>query len=117
MDIGLQGHAQTLDYLARRLISPMLQIANKKTQMNGLARRMNIGLQGMLKTHQQHVLRLNNSLEQLNPKNVLARGYAMVSNEAGEMIHTSQQLKVGNAISIMFEHDSADATVTRIKSD
>jgi exodeoxyribonuclease VII large subunit len=117
MDIGLQSHAQTLDYLSRRLISPTQQIDNKKTQINGLGKRMDIALQGMFKTHQQHMLRLNSCLQQLNPKNVLARGYAMVCNETGEMINSSQQLKVGYAVNIMFEHGSADATVIHIKSD
>jgi exodeoxyribonuclease VII large subunit len=117
MDIGLRSHAQTLDYLSRRLISPTQQIDNKKTQINGLGKRMDIALQGMFKTHQQHMLRLNSSLQQLNPKNVLARGYAMVCNETGEMINSSQQLKVGYAVNIMFEHGSADATVIHIKSD
>jgi exodeoxyribonuclease VII large subunit len=117
MDIGLQSHAQTLDYLSRRLISPTQQIDNKKTQINGLGKRMDIALQGMFKTHQQHMLRLNSSLQQLNPKNVLARGYAMVCNETGEMINSSQQLKVGYAVNIMFEQGSADATVIHIKSD
>jgi exodeoxyribonuclease VII large subunit len=117
MDIGLQGSAQTLDYLSRRLISPTQQIDNKKTQMNGLARRMDIALQSMLKTHHQHVLRLNNSLQQLNPKNVLARGYAMVSNEAGEIVNNVQTLKTGGAVNISFQHGSAGATINRIKPD
>jgi exodeoxyribonuclease VII large subunit len=71
----------------------------------------------MLKARQQHVLRLKNSLEQLNPKNVLARGYAMVSNEAGGMINNAQQLTVGAAVNIVFEHGDADATINRIKAD
>jgi exodeoxyribonuclease VII large subunit len=117
MDAGLQAYSQTLDYLARRLISPLQQIENKKNQLNRLARLMDIGLQSMLKTRQQHVLSLKNSLEQLNPKNVLARGYAMVSNEAGGMINNAQQLAVGAAVNIVFEHGDADATINRIKAD
>jgi exodeoxyribonuclease VII large subunit len=117
MDAGLHAHAQTLDFLARRLISPMQQIENKTNQINLLRNRMDISLQGILKSHHQHVLQLKNSLEQLNPRNVLARGYAMVSNEAGGMINSAQQLNVGNAVNIMFEHGDADATIVRIKVD
>ena len=115
--LGLQSHAQTLDYLARRLISPMQQIDNKKMQINGLERRMDIALQGMLKTHQQHVLRLNSSLQQLNPQNVLARGYAMVQDASGKLVTAAETLKMGDSVSITFKQGSADATVIRVQSD
>jgi exodeoxyribonuclease VII large subunit len=111
MDIGLQSHAQTLDYLARRLISPMQQIENKKTQINGLARRMDIALQGMLKTHQQHVLHLNNSLEQLNPRNVLARGYAIINKKNGELVQSIQQIKPAEEINIQLADGKVGATI------
>ncbi len=114
MDIDLQAHSQTLDYLARRLISPMQQIDNKKTQINGLARRMGIGLQGMLKTHHQHVLRLKNSLQQLNPKNVLARGYSLVYDANGELVSNSQQLKLNEPVQITLHQGGAHATITKI---
>jgi exodeoxyribonuclease VII large subunit len=113
----LQGNAQTLDYLARRLISPTQQIENKKTQMNGLGRRMDIALQRHLQTHHQHLIMLKNSLQQLNPRNVLARGYAMVQDKTGAMIKSAQQLKIGDAVNLVFEKDSAEATINRIKSD
>ncbi len=117
IDTGLQAHAQTLDYLARRLVSPMLQIENKKTQMNGLARRMDIALQGMLKTHQQHVLRLNNGLQQLNPQNVLARGFSLVYDKNGALISNSQQLKVNQQVNITLHQGGARATVNDINND
>ena len=117
MDAGLQAYAQTLDYLARRLISPIQQIENKTTQINQLKHRMDIALQGILKSQQQHVLQLKNSLAQLNPHNVLARGYAMVHDEAGKMINSSLQVKLGKPITIIFQDGSADAIVNRTKVD
>jgi len=117
MDTGLQARAQKLDYLARRLISPIQQIENKFNQISQLKHRMEIALQGILKSQQQHVLRLQNSLAQLNPKNVLARGYAMVQDETGNMVKSSLQAKVGGHVSIVFQDGSADATVNHVKSD
>jgi len=78
---------------------------------------MDIGFQGHHQTRQQHVLRLKNSLEQLNLQNVLASDYAMVHDEAGKMINSAEQIKVGNAVNIIFEHGSADATINRIKAE
>ncbi len=117
MATGLQANAQKLDFLARRLISPLQQIENKTTQISQIKHRMDIALQRHLQTHEQHVLQLKNSLEQLNPKNVLVRGYAMVHDEAGEIINTTQRLKVNKAVNIVFAQGSADATIIRVKSD
>jgi exodeoxyribonuclease VII large subunit len=114
MDIGLQGNAQKLDYLSRRLISPTQQIVHKKTQLNGLGRRMDIGLQGMLKTHRHHVLNLQNSLSQLNPHNVLSRGYAVVHDDAGNIIKSAQHTKVGDAVHITLHQGSISADVVDI---
>lgn len=109
----LQNHAQKLDFLARRLISPKQQIENKANQLQQLQHRMNIGLQGILNKPQQHVLRLQNSLSQLNPHNVLARGYAIVQESGGDIVKDSQQLKVGDDVKLTFGTGSADASIKK----
>ena len=114
MDIGLQSYAQRLDYLSRRLISPMQQIEMKANQLRQLQHRMDIGLQSILKLQQQHVLRLQNSLQQLNPHNVLARGYAMVQNNSGEIVKNSQQLNVGEEVKLTFAVGEAKAEVNKL---
>ena len=113
----LNQYAQKLDFLARRLISPTQQLTVKINQINQLKHRMDIALQRYLQTHNQHLLMLKNSLAQLNPKNVLSRGYAMVHDEAGQIVKSTQQLKVGNAVNLTFEKGSASATIVVIKSD
>ena len=114
MDTGLQSHAQTLDYLARRLISPMQQVELKITHINQLKNRMELASQQYLQTYQQHVLRLKISLEQLNPQNVLARGYSLVFDAKGELISNSQQLKVNQPINITLHRGDARATISEI---
>jgi exodeoxyribonuclease VII large subunit len=111
MDTSLQTHGQTLDYLARRLISPVQQIDNKTQQLSQLRSRMDLALQRGLQTHQQHVLSLKNSLAQLNPHNVLARGYSLVYDAKGDLVKTSQQLQVGEQVNITLHQGSAGAKV------
>ncbi len=111
MDTGLQSHAQRLDFLARRLISPAQQIALKKGQISALGRRMDIGLQSMLKTHRQHLLNLQNSLNQLNPHNVLGRGYALVRTKDGAVIRSSQQVDIGQMVEISLHHGDLTANI------
>jgi len=111
MDAGLQSHAQRLDFLVRRLIPPQQQIALKKEQIYALKKRMDIGLQGMLKSHAQYLLSLQNSLNQLNPQNVLARGYALVRMPDGTIILDSQQTRIGERIEITLHRGGLTADI------
>jgi exodeoxyribonuclease VII large subunit len=115
MDAWLQTNSQKLDFLARRLVSPRQQIENKATQIKQLQHRIDIALQSLLKSHQQHVLRLKNSLDQLNPHHVLARGYAMVTDETGNIISNAQQLKPLQTVQIKLKQGSASASITHTK--
>ena len=110
----LQAHSQTLDYLARRLISPMQQVELKTTQINQLKHRMDIGLQRHLQTYHQQVLQVKNSLEQLNPQNVLARGYSLVYDANGELVSNSHQLKLNEPVKITLHQGGAHATISVI---
>jgi exodeoxyribonuclease VII large subunit len=64
----------------------------------------------------QHVLRLGQNLDHLNPSAVLSRGYAFVQNKDGAIISASNQLQSGEAITLNFGTGSADATVTKVKA-
>ena len=111
----LNQTAQKLDFLARRLISPLLQLQNKSAQLTQLQRRMDISLQSKFKLNHQHILNLKNSLAQLNPHNVLARGYAIVANHKGELINSSLQLQLGERVNITLQQGSASADIVGTK--
>ncbi|MBC7756542.1 MAG: exodeoxyribonuclease VII large subunit [Bdellovibrio sp.] len=111
----LNQQSQKLDFLARRLVSPLQQLQNKTTQLIQLKHRMDIGLQGRFQTQQQQLLMLKNSLEQLNPQNVLARGYALVVNDKGELIKSSAQLQMGERINITLQQGTAGANIIYTK--
>ncbi len=111
MNTGLQASSQKLDFLARRLISPQQRITLQKTQIDALGRRMDTGLQSILKTHQQYLLNLQNSLNQLNPQNVLARGYALARLPDGTIIRDSQQTRIGELIEITLHRGSLTTNI------
>ena len=114
MQLTLNQHAQQLDFLARRLISPAQQITNKTEQLAQLKLRLALSLQRQLQTHQQHLLRLKNSLAHLNPQAVLTRGFAFVQNQSGDIISNANQLHTGEAVSLTFGTGAADATIDKI---
>ncbi len=112
----LNQRSQALDYLARRLISPLQQIAGQKSQLAQAAYRLSHAWQQQLQTKQQHLLRLGQNLSHLNPQAVLTRGYAFVQNKDGAIVSSSRQLQAGEAVSLTFGTGSADATVTKVKA-
>jgi len=115
MDSLLNRHAQTLDFLAKRLISPKQQLAQQSLQLAQWQYRLDLSMQGQLNHHQHILLRLTSNLEQLNPQNVLARGYAMVQNNLGHIITHSKQLATGESVNIALQQGEFTAQVKTIK--
>jgi exodeoxyribonuclease VII large subunit len=115
MQYLLAQRAQTLDYLARRLISPLQQITQQKIQLAQSAYRLNAAINQQLRNKQQNLLRLSQNLSHLNPQAVLSRGYAFVQDKLGNIINTSEQLTAGDEVSLSFGIGSADATINKTK--
>jgi exodeoxyribonuclease VII large subunit len=51
-------------------------------------------------------------LEQLNPRLVLSRGYAIVLNETGEIVRDGSQAPAGSSVSILLEKQTLPARIT-----
>jgi len=109
----LSQRAQTLDYLARRLLSPLQQIEQQKSRLAQIAYRLNASINQQLQTKQHNLIRLSQNLRHLNPQAVLTRGYAFVQNKAGMIISASQQLHSGDEVTLTFGVGSADATINK----
>ena len=111
MDTGLQSHAQKLDYLAKRLISPLQQLESKAKQVLQLQNRLIFAMQQQLQKHQFTLQQLGNSIEQLSPQAVLARGYAIVSQDQN-VVTDSKQLEIGQNVRIQLHVGEASAHIT-----
>jgi exodeoxyribonuclease VII large subunit len=113
MQYLLAQRAQTLDYLARRLISPLQQITQQKIQLAQSAYRLNAAINQQLRNKQQNLLRLSQNLSHLNPQAVLSRGFAFVQDKLGNIINTSEQLTTGDEVTLRFGIGTADATINK----
>ncbi len=109
--LGQRG--QTLDYLAKRLISPAQQIEHQKQQIRQIAYRLNMAIQKQLENKQNSLNQLNQNLQHLNPNAVLTRGYAFAENKQGQIINSANQLSVGDDIKLTFGIGSADVSVNK----
>lgn len=110
----LDRHAQTLDYLSRRLISPMQQLQQQKNSLDQLKHRLQLAMQYGLQSHHRQLQRLSSSLQQLNPHQVLARGYAIVHKSNGRAVTDSAQLELQEPLVITLQHGSAKVQVTQL---
>jgi len=86
-------------------------------------------LQNLCRQHLQHMTtafsaqvehyrnRLNvaaNSLQQLNPEYILARGYCIVQDNSGAVLKRAGSIQAGEALKITLNSGQLDATVTRV---
>ena len=119
INLVFQQRGQMLDFLARRLVSPIQQLARQSIQIIQFNHRLNIAMQQELFKRNQQMLHLKNSLHQLSPTAVLARGYAIVHKMDGELVKNSQQLASGEEIKITLHKGviEANVTVPEVKSE
>lgn len=115
MNFGLQNRMQRLDILAHRLIHPGERIQQRKTVLEHLRLRLQGTVNQQLVMRQTQLHRLSQNLQHLAPQHVLNRGYSMVQNKAGAVIHSHSQLHAGERVSITFAQGGAEADVKKIK--
>ncbi|HZV97714.1 MAG TPA: exodeoxyribonuclease VII large subunit [Methylophilaceae bacterium] len=115
LNYTLQRRMQQLDFLARRLLSPAQQIAHKISHLAQLNLRLQAGVLKSLQGQQQHLIRLEQNLNHLNPEAVLSRGYALVHTAEGDLVQSTLQLSIGQELRLTLAEGQADAAVTEIK--
>lgn len=111
----LAQRAQQLDYLSRRLLSPLQQVAHRRSHLDQLSLRLKNGMARQLTTRGQQLMRLSQNLAHLNPHAVLERGYALVQTVEGEIVRNSASLRLGQSLQISLAQGQLDASVTNIR--
>lgn len=109
--IKLQADSQKLDYLTKRLISPLQQLQNQSAQLKQLQNRLAYAIQQQLQKKQHTFLQLKSSIEKLSPQAVLARGYAIVSQN-DQVITNSSQVELSQEVNIRLNIGEATAIIT-----
>lgn len=113
MDRLIHTHAQRLDYLAKRLVSPTQKIQSFSNHLHQITLRLQAGIEKQLHFHRNQLNASADRLRLLNPNEVLNRGYAIVKDIEENIITDSQQVRDGQHIKITFAHGTTDAKVTK----
>ena len=108
---GARGR-QRLAALSGRLLLARPQTGHLAQRLDALGSRMAGAWQRTLHQQSAELARLAASLTQLNPDAVLARGYSMVTDDAGRIVRDSSTLEPNDRIAVLFHTGRANATVT-----
>ena len=112
---GLQQHAQRLDRLAQRL--GVLLPRSLQVQHALLAQRrgeLDHQLAMRLADHERRVQRLSDRLQALDPRRVLARGYAWLSDPCDRPIASVGAIAAGQTLQVVLHDGRADMQVLRV---
>jgi exodeoxyribonuclease VII large subunit len=83
-----------------------------RERMNTASARLETLAQTVLTRRRRRIENLTAKLEQLNPRMVLARGYAIVLDENGRIVKEAAGAPAGTNVSLLFARDSVRAQVT-----
>jgi exodeoxyribonuclease VII large subunit len=103
---SLQGHTSELRWAFKGVQgqlernSPLVQVQSGSQLVDELERRLTASYAHLIQLSRSQLQGLAQRMQALNPRAVLERGYAIVSNRAGEAISRISQVKVGEALNV-----------------
>jgi exodeoxyribonuclease VII large subunit len=91
--------------------SPQYRIDQQRLMLDELDRRLTQNVQDRLRRWQLVLDALGHRLEALNPSAVLLRGYAIVQNDAGDVISSVKQTATGQSLAVRVSDGDFPVTV------
>ncbi len=94
------------------LASPRAHIENARQRLDDIFHRMLLTVRRDLIMHNQRVAGLDHTLRAVSPTEILARGYAIVTQiQAGEVVRSTSQVEIGERIHIQVQDGEFEAEV------
>ena len=109
----LETAMQSLDGLARRVVHPAQRLEAGRQLLGQLAARLAFGLAHSLQGARARVDTLRTALAGLDPTAVLARGYSITRNAAGELLRDAARARAGEAIFTTLARGALESKVTK----
>jgi exodeoxyribonuclease VII large subunit len=105
MRLGELTHALTQ-------VSPLMQVRSDRQRLDEWSGRAQTSLQHYLQISHSRSMNLSQKLNTLNPYSVRKRGYAIVTNSSGEIIHRVEQTFENDLLSIRVADGHIQTRVT-----
>jgi exodeoxyribonuclease VII large subunit len=114
----LARHGQSLVALDRRLRHALLGAVRLRTQrQEDVARRLQRAASSRLARAEERLQSLQARLRALDPKRVLSRGYAWISDEQGRAVVSVRGLAAGQQVTAVWADGQASAELTEVRPD
>ena len=91
--------------------SPYATLDIQKQKVEQLKRDMHQYISWSFESTSQHVLRLKEKLMALSPSNILERGYAIVTNDSGQVVRSIEDVLVGQSIKTQLKGGMITSTI------
>lgn len=91
--------------------SPQARVQEAKTKLIDLNRQLQRSIEANLENKQQAIQALARTLDAVSPLGTLNRGYAIVSDPSGQILHDRKQVSKGEKISIQLAKGQLSAKV------
>jgi exodeoxyribonuclease VII large subunit len=109
----ISGQRWRLAGLLQRSLARLPDIRDLQVRPEQLALRLRRAANGMIERAASKQVRLRASLLHLDPTAVLERGYSVVRDASGRIVHRGASLAPGDIVDITFADGGADARVER----
>ena len=103
-----------LQQLQTRLAAQLPKTAAHRSTLDENRRRLTQGMRNRIHQQRQSLNALAAQLELLNPQRTLERGYAIVSNDDGQILQSPGQLHAGEAIGIQLAEGNAKVEMAKV---
>ena len=107
--------ALELERLGQRLHQSRPDTRRKRDRLETLAASMRSAWIAVSKQRRADLSRIEASLTHLNPSEVLARGYSIVTDASGNILRNSQTLEPNDSITVSFHAGRAEALITSVQ--
>jgi len=99
----------------RKGILARIQLLSMRNQTyrDQMQRQLEVKLERLEVLVSQHKL----VLEHLNPKSIMNRGYAAVTNGEGKLVTTISSIRVSDPVSLILQDGTANATITKVERE
>ncbi|HEY9095866.1 MAG TPA: exodeoxyribonuclease VII large subunit [Hydrogenophaga sp.] len=107
---------QSLQHIEHRLARGLASTSHGHSKrIEALERQLSLGLDRTMSLHRQRLSQLGNALGLLDPQLVLERGYALLTNEQGELVSQVTQAKVGAVLFARVQDGEIDVSVSGVR--
>lgn len=113
----LEGRRYRLMRQQGKLRASLPRTAQFRQQLIGLTKRIVNAQHHQLSRQKQLFVHATNRLELLNPQRTLERGYAIVTDAEGRVLHSNIHIQAGDTLGIRLASDLAKIEVGRITRD